>query len=146
MQDEIVTRIARALEIQLSAVDAARVEETRPGNLDAEDLARRCKAGDWNAAPLSKEWEAAYALCARALQIDDRNVTALGRMAWWHILPVLEAQSPAPRPRSAKPTSLPRGHLLSTRTTIGLTSPRPGFSWPKIDTKRRSSRRNAALL
>ena len=55
MQDEIVTRIARALEIQLSAVDAARVEETRPGNLDAEDLARRCKAGDWNAAPLSKE-------------------------------------------------------------------------------------------
>ena len=97
MQDEIVTRIARALEIQLSAVDAARVEQTRPGNLDAEDLARRCKAGDWNAAPLSKEWEAAYALCARALQIDDRNVTALGRMAWWHILPVLEAQSPDPQ-------------------------------------------------
>jgi adenylate cyclase len=97
MQDEIVTRLARALEIQLSAVDAARVEQTRPGNLDAEDLARRCKAGDWNAAPLSKEWEAAYALCARALQIDDRNVTALGRMAWWHILPVLEAQSPDPQ-------------------------------------------------
>ena len=97
MQDEIVTRIARTLEIQLSAVDAARVEEARPGNLDAEDLARRCKAGDWNAAPLSKEWEAAYALCARALQIDDRNVTALGRIAWWHILPVLEAQSPDPQ-------------------------------------------------
>jgi adenylate cyclase len=97
MQDEIVTRLARALEIQLSAVDAARVEQMRPGNLDAEDLARRCKAGDWNAAPLSKEWEAAYALCARALQIDDRNVTALGRMAWWHILPVLEAQSPDPQ-------------------------------------------------
>ena len=97
MQDEIVTRLARALEIQLSAVDAARVEQTRPGNLDAEDLARRCKAGDWNAAPLSKEWEAAYVLCARALQIDDRNVTALGRMAWWHILPVLEAQSPDPQ-------------------------------------------------
>jgi adenylate cyclase len=97
MQDEIITRLARALEIQLSAVDAARVEQTRPGNLDAEDLARRCKAGDWNAAPLSKEWEAAYALCARALQIDDRNVTALGRMAWWHILPVLEAQSPDPQ-------------------------------------------------
>ena len=56
------------------------LRETRPGNLDAEDLARRCKAGDWNAAPLSKEWEAAYALCARALQTDDRNVTALGRI------------------------------------------------------------------
>ena len=97
MQDEIVTRLARALEIQLSAVDAARVVQTRPGNLDAEDLARRCKAGDWNAVPLGKEWEAAYALCARALQIDDRNVTALGRMAWWHILPVIEAQSPDPQ-------------------------------------------------
>jgi TolB-like protein/class 3 adenylate cyclase/Tfp pilus assembly protein PilF len=97
MQDDIVTRLARAVEIQLSAVDAARVEQTPPGNLDAEDLARRCKAGDWNAAPLSKEWEAAYALCARALQIDDRNVTALGRIAWWHILPVLEAQSPDPQ-------------------------------------------------
>jgi len=78
MQDEIVTRLARALEIQLSAVDAARIVQTRPGNLDAEDLARRCKAGDWNTVPLGKEWEAAYALCAQALQIDDRNVTALG--------------------------------------------------------------------
>ena len=97
MQDEIVTRLARALEIQLSAVDAARVVQTRPGNLDAEDLARRCKAGDWNSVPLGKEWEAAYALCAQALQIDDRNVTALGRMAWWHILPVIEAQSPDPQ-------------------------------------------------
>ena len=97
MQDEIVTRLARALEIKLSAVDAARVEQTRPGNLDAEDLARRCKAGDWNSVPLGKEWEAAYALCAQALQIDDRNVTALGRMAWWHILPVIEAQSPDPQ-------------------------------------------------
>jgi class 3 adenylate cyclase/TolB-like protein/Tfp pilus assembly protein PilF len=97
MQDEIVTRLARALEIQLSAVDAARVVQTRPGNLDAEDLARRCKAGDWNSVPLGKEWEAAYALCAQALQIDDRNVTALGRMAWWYILPVVEAQSPDPQ-------------------------------------------------
>jgi len=97
MQDEIVTRLARALEIQLSAVDAARIVQTRPGNLDAEDLARRCKAGDWNTVPLGKEWEAAYALCAQALQIDDRNVTALGRMAWWHILPVIDAQSPDPQ-------------------------------------------------
>ena len=54
MQDEIVTRLARAMEIQLVAVDAARVTRTRPGNLDAEDLARRCKAGDYNAAPLRK--------------------------------------------------------------------------------------------
>jgi adenylate cyclase len=92
MQDEIVTRLARATEIQLSAVDAARVEQTRPGNLDAEDLARRCKARQWNQ-PLSGD---AFDLCARALQIDDRNVTALGRMAWWYIVPVVEAQSADP--------------------------------------------------
>jgi adenylate cyclase len=97
MQDEIVTRLARALEIKLSAVDAARVEQTRPANLDAEDLARRCRAGSYNTPPLTKEWDAAYALCARALQIDDRNVTALARMAVWHIIPILEAQSTDPQ-------------------------------------------------
>ena len=31
MQDEIVTRLARAMQIQLVAVDAARVTRTRPG-------------------------------------------------------------------------------------------------------------------
>lgn len=97
MQDKIVTRLARALEIQASAVDAARVEQTRPGNLDAEDLARRCKAGVWNSPTLGAELEAVFALCARALQIDDRNVTALGRMAFWYILPVIEAQSGDPQ-------------------------------------------------
>ena len=49
MQDEIVTRLARALEIKLAAVDAARVQQTRPGNLDAEDLAMRCEVGMYNA-------------------------------------------------------------------------------------------------
>ena len=95
MQDEIVTRLARALEIQLSVVDAARIEQTPPGNLDAEDLARRCKAAFYSAPPGSAS-EAASALCTRALQIDDRNVTALGFMAFWYILPVIEAQSTDP--------------------------------------------------
>jgi adenylate cyclase len=97
MQDEIVTRLARALEIQLSAVDAARVEKTRPGNLDAEDLARRCKAAYYSAPPLGKEWEAAFAHCRQALQMDDRNVNALGLMAFWYIVPVIEAQSADPQ-------------------------------------------------
>jgi adenylate cyclase len=48
MQDEIVTRLTRAMQIQLVAVDAARVTRTRPGNLDAEDLALRCEAGVYN--------------------------------------------------------------------------------------------------
>ncbi len=97
MQDEIVTRLARALEIQLSAVDAARVEKTRPGNLDAEDLARRCKAAYYSAPPLGKEFEAAFTHCRQALQMDDRNVNALGLMAFWYIVPVIEAQSADPQ-------------------------------------------------
>jgi TolB-like protein len=44
MQDQIVTRLARAMQIQLVAVDAARVTRLHPSNLDAEDLARRCIA------------------------------------------------------------------------------------------------------
>src|ERR1700686_2482848 len=51
MQDEIVTRLARAMQIQLVAVDAARGTRDRPGNLDAEDLALRCEAGVYNFPP-----------------------------------------------------------------------------------------------
>ena len=140
MQDEIVTRIARTLEIQLSAVDATRVEEARPGNLDAEDLARRCKAGDWNAAPLSKEWEAAYALCARALQIDDRNVTACAgaHRVVAHPSGPRSTEPSTPRPRSARPRR--KACLAGTRyrpeRLLELTSPRPGVLLAqKIDTE-----------
>jgi adenylate cyclase len=51
MQDEIVTRLARAMQIQLVAVDAARVTRTRPSNLDAEDLALRCEASMYKFPP-----------------------------------------------------------------------------------------------
>jgi adenylate cyclase len=93
MQDEIVTRIARAMQIQLVAVDAARVTRTRPGNLDAEDLALRCEAGIYNSPAGSAEWTAAFDLCDRALHIDNGNVFALTGMTMRHILPVIDAQS-----------------------------------------------------
>ncbi len=38
MQDEIVTRLSRALTIQLVAADVVRVSRTRPDNLSAQDL------------------------------------------------------------------------------------------------------------
>jgi adenylate cyclase len=96
MQDEIVTRIARAMEIQLLAVDAARVTRTRPGNLDAEDLALRCLAGLYNS-PGPAEYTAAVDLCDRALHIDNSNVTALTVMTMRYITPVVEAQSRDPQ-------------------------------------------------
>jgi adenylate cyclase len=96
MQDEIVTRIARAMQIQLVAVDAARVTRARPGNLDAEDLALRCEAGIYNSPPGSAEFTAAMDLCDRALHIDNGNVFALTGMTMRHIVPVVEAQSRDP--------------------------------------------------
>ena len=96
MQDEIVTRLARAMQIQLVAVDAARVTRTRPGNLDAEDLALRCQAGIYNSVGPA-EFAAAFSLCDRALNIDNGNVLALSRLAMMHIVPVVEARSTDPQ-------------------------------------------------
>ncbi len=96
MQDEIVTRLARAMQIQLVAIDVARVTRTRPTNLDAEDLALRCEAGVYNSVEPAG-FAAAYSLCDRALQIDDRNVFALSNMALKHIIPVVEARSTDPQ-------------------------------------------------
>jgi adenylate cyclase len=81
MQDEIVTRLARALDIEMAAIEAARVARARPGSPTAEDLALRCLAGWDNSAYGSAEQEAAYNLCERALQIDGNNVLALSMTA-----------------------------------------------------------------
>src|SRR6202166_1360871 len=97
MQDDIVTRLARAMQIQLVAVDAARVTRTRPSNLDAEDLALRCEAGVYNSPPGSAEFTAAFDLCDRALRIDNGNVFALTGMTLRYIIPVVEAQSRDPQ-------------------------------------------------
>jgi adenylate cyclase len=97
MQDEIVTRLARAMQIQLVAVDAARVTRARPDNLDAEDLALRCEAGVYNSPAGSAEFTAAFDLCDRALHIDNGNVFALTGMTYRYIIPVVEAQSSDPQ-------------------------------------------------
>ena len=96
MQDEIVTRLARAMQIQLVAVDAARVTRTRPGNLDGEDLALRCQAGIYNSVGPA-EFAAAFSLCDRALNTDNGNVLALSILAMMHIIPVVEARSTDPQ-------------------------------------------------
>jgi adenylate cyclase len=93
MQDEIVVRLSRALLFQLFAVDIARVNRTRPGNLDAQDLAMRGLA-DFVGGPQS--FATAFSLCDRALQIDPRNVLALTISAYLIIFPVVIAQSDDP--------------------------------------------------
>ncbi|HEY8671390.1 MAG TPA: adenylate/guanylate cyclase domain-containing protein, partial [Terriglobales bacterium] len=95
MQDDIVTRLSRALTIQLVAADVVRVSRTKPDNPDAQDLAMRCSARMTGKADPA-EWAAAANLCERALQIDSRNVLALGLTAFLEMVPVISAQSSDP--------------------------------------------------
>ena len=94
MQDEIVTRLSRALQVRLIEVDAARVARTRPGDLGAEDMAMRCEAVLVNSPAGSDEAEGGYDLCERALQRDERNVKALVNLSFKFLDRVLAVQSP----------------------------------------------------
>jgi adenylate cyclase len=81
MQDAIVTRLARLLEIELTAVEAARIASTRPTSLDAEDFALRGEAMFLAHGVYRDEEESGFALCERALTIDPDNVRALSILA-----------------------------------------------------------------
>jgi tetratricopeptide (TPR) repeat protein len=81
MQDDIVTRLARALQIELAAVEAARVPQTHSANASAEDLALHAEAIFLRYGPSRVEAEAALDLCARALELDADNVRALSILA-----------------------------------------------------------------
>jgi adenylate cyclase len=80
MQDEIVTRLARALQIQLTAVEASRVARTHAENADAEEFAMECEAG-YLRSGAQRAAERTYMLCDRALEMDSRNVRALAILA-----------------------------------------------------------------
>jgi adenylate cyclase len=77
MQDEIVTRLARALQVELTEAEASRVARAHPENPDAEELALRCEAAYLRLGLQRNEMLPAYGLCEQALQIDNRNVRAL---------------------------------------------------------------------
>jgi len=76
-QDEIVTRLARALDVQLTEVEAARLKRTPAANPTAEDLALRCAAGILEGRYAGKDAESGYDLCEQALALDPNNVRAL---------------------------------------------------------------------
>jgi adenylate cyclase len=80
MQDDIVTRLARALEIQLTGVEARRVGRMHPENPDADELAMQCEAGYLRSGAL-REAQSTYDLCERALEMDGHNVRALAVLA-----------------------------------------------------------------
>jgi TolB-like protein/cytochrome c-type biogenesis protein CcmH/NrfG len=81
MQDDIVTRLARALQIELAAVEAARIPRTQGASQNAEDLALHGEAIFLRYGPSREESEAAFDLCERALKLDSDNVRALSILA-----------------------------------------------------------------
>src|SRR5436190_11671630 len=95
MQDEIVTRLSRALSIELVDVDIARVKRIRSGNMDAQDLSMQCLSGI-NKSTGPDDFAANVSLCKRALQIDSGNALALSLTAIMTVFPVITAQSDSP--------------------------------------------------
>jgi len=92
MQDDIVIRLSRALSIQLVDFQLARAVKTRPGNLEAQDLAMQCLSN----LNRSRDPEAIDP-CRRALQLDGGNGLALGLTAFATIFPVIISQSENPK-------------------------------------------------
>src|ERR1700729_169141 len=77
MQDEIVTHLARAIQVELTTAEASRIARAHPENPDAEELALQCEAAYLHGGPISKEMAQASGLCEQALRIDKNNVRAL---------------------------------------------------------------------
>jgi adenylate cyclase len=96
MQDEIVIHLARALEVELTSVEAARLKRTPATNPDAEDLALQCFAAVLKGGFVSKEADAGYLLCDKALGVDPRNVRALWVLSMKYHVPVLMGRSADP--------------------------------------------------
>jgi TolB-like protein len=93
MQDEIVTRLVRALQIELAALEAARVSRAHPVSASAEDLALHGEAIFLRYGPSRGESEAAFDFCERALQVDTNNVRALSILAERHATLLTTMQS-----------------------------------------------------
>jgi adenylate cyclase len=96
-QDEIVAHLARAMDIQLRYVEAARLKRTPAANPDAEDLALQCQAGVQKGGYIGKEADAGYRLCEQALAADPNNALALTMLSIKFWLPVAQGRSADPK-------------------------------------------------
>ncbi len=97
-QDEIVTRLAHALQFQLPEAEAARLKRTPVVNPDAEDLALQCLAAvRKDPEAVSKEAEAGFRLCEQALTLDPNNVHALAVLSIKYWQPVSHNLSADPK-------------------------------------------------
>ena len=79
MEDEIVARLARALELRVAEIEMRRASAARPRNPGAQDLAFRCAVGATNFEAVDPQKRAALLEpCDEALRLDPHNAVALG--------------------------------------------------------------------
>jgi TolB-like protein len=103
MQDEITTRLARSIGIELVTAEGRRAERERPDNMDTVDLTMRGRA-ILNRPPSVEDARRARALFEAALRLDDRNAEALVGLAGSHIFEVrtFASTDPAEQVRAAE--------------------------------------------
>jgi TolB-like protein len=133
-QDMIVTRLARALHIELAEVEAARVVQARSIPADAENLALRAEAIFLRYGANRPETESAYALCEQALETDCGNLRALCILAVRFAFRITSAESTdvdrdmwraveyATRARAADPNSY-QAHQANARVFLARSRP-----------------------
>ena len=85
MEDDIVTRLARTLDLKMTDVEAAEAGRLRPGNPGAQDLALHCLARVMdNAADADDpvKHPELFESCEQALRLDPGNTLALSILAF----------------------------------------------------------------
>ena len=93
MQDEVVTRLARALQIELAALESLRISRSALEGQNAEDLALNGEAIYLRYGPSRRESAAGLDLCERALALDADNLRALALLAEQYTTRVTGMQS-----------------------------------------------------
>jgi adenylate cyclase len=106
MQDDIVTRVARSLHFELVTIDAARLTQSHPGTLGADDLALRCHAAILSSEARTDSLQTAASLCEQALKANDHDALVLSEISLKYSVGVLTAQSTDPQADLAKADDL----------------------------------------
>jgi len=97
MQDEIVTHLARAMDLQLPEAEAARLKRMLAANPGAEDLALQCIGAVRKGGYIGTEADAGYRLCDQSLTADPDNALALAVLSVKFWLPVTLGRSADPK-------------------------------------------------
>ena len=120
MQDEIVTRLARAIDIQLPGAEAARLKRNASGQSRRRGLSStQCVAAIQKAGYIGKDADAGYRLCEQALAIDPNNARALAWLSQKFYFLVVSGDSAGPKADLKRADELVSKALALDRTLGG---------------------------